>query len=117
LEEGNFARPDHPCDAPAPAASARAQRAGARRLAPLGAALELRRRFSQQRQANQLSQLVNDLLDVARVSQGKVKLLKLPTEVNDLVSKALGLTLVQRLIHDRPSLPQAQAWGRQVSSR
>jgi anti-sigma regulatory factor (Ser/Thr protein kinase) len=45
-----------------------------------------------ERQAKQLTQLVNDLMDVSRVSQGKVELRKMPTEVNDLVVKALEMT-------------------------
>jgi signal transduction histidine kinase len=45
-----------------------------------------------ERQANQLAQLVDDLMDVSRVSQGKVELRRLPTEMNDLVAKALEMT-------------------------
>jgi signal transduction histidine kinase len=44
------------------------------------------------RQAQQLNQLVNDLMDVSRVSQGKVALHKRPTDVNELVSQALEMT-------------------------
>ncbi|MBE7368102.1 sensor histidine kinase [Ramlibacter pallidus] len=44
------------------------------------------------RQAQQLNQLVNDLMDVSRVSQGKVELHKQPTDVNELVSQALEMT-------------------------
>jgi signal transduction histidine kinase len=44
------------------------------------------------RQAQQLNQLVNDLMDVSRVSQGKVELHKRPTDVNELVSQALEMT-------------------------
>ena len=45
-----------------------------------------------ERQADQLTQLVNDLMDVSRVSQGKVELRKLPTELNDLVAHSLEMT-------------------------
>jgi signal transduction histidine kinase len=45
-----------------------------------------------ERQADQLTQLVNDLMDVSRVSQGKVELRMLPTELNDLVAQALEMT-------------------------
>jgi signal transduction histidine kinase len=45
-----------------------------------------------ERQTGQLTQLVNDLLDVSRVSQGKVELRMQPTEVNDLAAKALEMT-------------------------
>jgi signal transduction histidine kinase len=44
------------------------------------------------RQAQQISQLVNDLMDVSRVSQGKVELHKRPTDINELVSQALEMT-------------------------
>jgi signal transduction histidine kinase len=44
------------------------------------------------RQAQQISQLVNDLMDVSRVSQGKVELHKQPTDMNELVSQALEMT-------------------------
>jgi signal transduction histidine kinase len=44
------------------------------------------------RQAQQLNQLVNDLMDVSRVSQGKVTLRKQPTDMNELVSQALEMT-------------------------
>ncbi|MEJ5991937.1 sensor histidine kinase [Ramlibacter sp. PS3R-8] len=44
------------------------------------------------RQAKQLNQLVNDLMDASRVSQGKVVLDKRPTDMNELVSQALEMT-------------------------
>ena len=44
------------------------------------------------RQAQQLNQLVTDLMDVSRVSQGKVELRKQPTDMNELVSQALEMT-------------------------
>jgi signal transduction histidine kinase len=44
------------------------------------------------RQAQQLNQLVSDLMDVSRVSQGKVELHKRPTDINELVSQALEMT-------------------------
>jgi signal transduction histidine kinase len=44
------------------------------------------------RQAQQLNQLVNDLMDVSRVSQGKVELHKRPTDMNELVAQALEMT-------------------------
>jgi signal transduction histidine kinase len=44
------------------------------------------------RQAQQLNQLVSDLMDVSRVSQGKVELHKRPTDMNELVSQALEMT-------------------------
>ncbi|MCC2673104.1 MAG: ATPase [Ramlibacter sp.] len=44
------------------------------------------------RQAQQMNQLVNDLMDVSRVSQGKVELHKKPTDMNELVSQALEMT-------------------------
>ena len=44
------------------------------------------------RQAQQINQLVTDLMDVSRVSQGKVELHKQPTDMNELVSQALEMT-------------------------
>lgn len=44
------------------------------------------------RQAQQMNQLVTDLMDVSRVSQGKVELHKQPTDMNELVSQALEMT-------------------------
>jgi signal transduction histidine kinase len=44
------------------------------------------------RQAQQLNRLVSDLMDVSRVSQGKVELHKQPTDMNELVSQALEMT-------------------------
>ncbi|HEX2544401.1 MAG TPA: sensor histidine kinase [Ramlibacter sp.] len=44
------------------------------------------------RQAQQLNQLVNDLMDVSRVSQGKVELHKRATDMNELVAQALEMT-------------------------
>ncbi|HYF42033.1 MAG TPA: sensor histidine kinase [Ramlibacter sp.] len=44
------------------------------------------------RQTRQLTRLVEDLMDVSRVSQGKVELNKQPTEMNDLVRQALEMT-------------------------
>lgn len=45
-----------------------------------------------ERQAQQINQLVNDLMDASRVSQGKVELDKRPTDMNELVSQALEMT-------------------------
>lgn len=54
---------------------------------------ELQRRHGvMHRQVQQMTQLVDDLMDVSRISQGKVELNKRPTEVNDLVSQALEMT-------------------------
>jgi signal transduction histidine kinase len=44
------------------------------------------------RQAQQMNQLVTDLMDVSRVSQGKVELNKQPIDMNELVSQALEMT-------------------------
>lgn len=44
------------------------------------------------RQVDQMTQLVNDLMDVSRVSQGKVELDKRPIEINELASQALEMT-------------------------
>jgi signal transduction histidine kinase len=39
-----------------------------------------------------MTQLVHDLMDASRVSQGKIELNRQPTEVNELVSQALEMT-------------------------
>jgi signal transduction histidine kinase len=45
-----------------------------------------------ERQTRQMTQLVDDLMDASRVSQGKFELNRQPTEVNELVSQALEMT-------------------------
>jgi signal transduction histidine kinase len=45
-----------------------------------------------ERQTRQMAQLVDDLMDASRVSQGKFQLNRQPTEVNELVSQALEMT-------------------------
>jgi signal transduction histidine kinase len=44
------------------------------------------------RQTDHLTKLVNDLMDVSRVSQGKVDMDKSPVEVNELVTQAIEMT-------------------------
>jgi signal transduction histidine kinase len=44
------------------------------------------------RQASQMTKLVDDLMDVARVGQGKVHITKLPVDVNTLVTHAVEMT-------------------------
>ena len=70
------------------------------------------------RQAQQLNQLVNDLMDVSRVSQGKVELHKRPTDMNELVSQALEMTgaamnakdhRVDLLVHAEPLWVEADS--------
>ncbi|MDB5744724.1 MAG: hypothetical protein JWR68_3039 [Polaromonas sp.] len=51
-----------------------------------------RRRDIMARQTDQLAQLVEDLMDVSRVSQGKIELVKLPLEVTELVMQAVEMT-------------------------
>jgi signal transduction histidine kinase len=63
------------------------------RLRPDMAPADLQARHAvMARQTDQLTRLVDDLMDVSRVSQGKVELNKRPTEVNDLVGQALEMT-------------------------
>lgn len=50
------------------------------------------RRDTMERQTDQLSRLVEDLMDVSRVSQGKVQLIKAGVEVNQLVGQALEMS-------------------------
>lgn len=51
-----------------------------------------RRHDVMHRQTRQLAKLVEDLLDAAQVSQGKVVLQKQPAELNGLISEALEMT-------------------------
>ncbi|HEY8359741.1 MAG TPA: sensor histidine kinase [Ramlibacter sp.] len=63
------------------------------RRKPDMSAEDVRRRHEvMQRQATQLSTLVEDLLDAARVSQGKVLLERKPSELNGLIADALEMT-------------------------
>jgi signal transduction histidine kinase len=45
-----------------------------------------------ERQTRQMTQLVDDLMDASRVSQGKFELNRQPTEINELVNQALEMT-------------------------
>lgn len=45
-----------------------------------------------ERQANQLTRLVDDLLDVSRVSQGKIKLRRVPVEIASVVNAAVEMS-------------------------
>jgi signal transduction histidine kinase len=70
-------------------------------LAPIFTALELmslrgdrtstRERDVIRRQANHLTHLVDDLLDVSRVARGKIKLEKVPVEIADLLARAVEM--------------------------
>jgi signal transduction histidine kinase len=63
------------------------------RRAPDAQVAQVEARYAvMQRQTRQMTQLVNDLMDASRVSQGKIELDKRPTEVNELVSQALEMT-------------------------
>ena len=57
------------------------------------------RREMMTRQTDQLRRLVDDLLDVARVTKGKVELQRAPSEVNGLVRGAMEM--VSAAIHER----------------
>jgi signal transduction histidine kinase len=50
------------------------------------------RREVMARQTGQMTKLVDDLMDVARVRQGKVQLNKVPVEVNTLVTQSVEMT-------------------------
>ena len=63
-----------------------------RRQPDIGADDMARRREVMARQTVQLTRLVDDLMDVSRVSRGKVELDRKPTEVNELVSQAVEMT-------------------------
>ena len=70
-------------------------------LAPIFSALELmsmrgegtntREREVIRRQAHHLTRLVDDLLDVSRVARGKIKLEKVPTEIGELLTRAVEM--------------------------
>ncbi len=47
-----------------------------------------KRREAMARQTEVMNKMVEDLVDVSRVSQGKVELIKLPVELNELVAQA-----------------------------
>lgn len=47
-----------------------------------------KRREAMSRQTELMNKMVEDLVDVSRVSQGKVELVKLPVELNELVAQA-----------------------------
>ncbi|GAC1409981.1 MAG: hypothetical protein NVSMB6_10130 [Burkholderiaceae bacterium] len=53
------------------------------------------------RQVNQMVRLVNDLLDVARITSGKVELRKQPAEIGDLIRVAVetSMPLIEALQH------------------
>lgn len=51
-----------------------------------------KRREVMTRQTDQLGQLVEDLMDVSRVNEGKVELVKRPLEVNQLVAQAVEMS-------------------------
>jgi PAS domain S-box-containing protein len=71
-------------------------------LAPIVTALDVmeyrglvgceRERAVIRRQAQHMSRLIDDLLDVARIRRGKVVLQKQPLEVNTIIAKAIELT-------------------------
>jgi signal transduction histidine kinase len=63
-----------------------------KRKPDVGAAEVVRRCEVMGRQTAQLTKLVDELMDVARVSQGKVDLRKEPSELNALASHALEMT-------------------------
>lgn len=63
-----------------------------RRRPDAPAAEMAQRRETMERQARQLARLVDDLMDAARVSQGKVELRKEPAELNALIAAAVEMT-------------------------
>jgi signal transduction histidine kinase len=66
---------------------------GILRRVPAAQVAQIEARYAvMERQTRQMSQLVDDLMDASRVSQGKIELNKRPTEVNELVSQALEMT-------------------------
>ncbi len=101
-------------------------------LAPIGNAVEIIRRIGGseprlgwaadivERQVKQLKRLVDELLDVARISQGKIVLQTAPLELNALVRQALELQRPaaearrQGLTH---TLPQQPVWVMGDSAR
>jgi signal transduction histidine kinase/CheY-like chemotaxis protein len=64
-----------------------------------GEALTRRERELLVRQTRQLASMVDDLLDVSRIAQGKVKLIRRPVELGDIVSK--GIDVSSPLLEER----------------
>jgi signal transduction histidine kinase/DNA-binding response OmpR family regulator len=67
-----------------------------------GEALSRRERELLERQARQLAKMVDDLLDVSRIAQGKVKLLRKPVDLADIVSRSVDVSspLLEERGHD-----------------
>jgi signal transduction histidine kinase len=63
-----------------------------RRRPELGPDNLLKRLDTMGRQTRQLTQLVEDLLDVARVRRGKIELRKVPVDLNAMASQAVEMT-------------------------
>jgi signal transduction histidine kinase len=70
------------------------------------------RREMMTRQTDQLRRLVDDLLDVARVTRGKVKLQRAPSEINGLVRSAMEM--VAAAVQERGHSITFQAAGREL---
>jgi signal transduction histidine kinase len=70
------------------------------------------RRETMTRQTDQLKRLVDDLLDVARVTKGKVELQRAPSELNGLVRGAMEM--VSAAIHERKHTVTFQAAPREL---
>jgi signal transduction histidine kinase len=52
----------------------------------------VKRRDAMARQTDQMTKLVEDMIDVSRVSQGKAEFTKVPVEINELVAQAVEMT-------------------------
>jgi len=66
-----------------------------------------------ERQTEQLHRLVDDLLDVSRITQGKIKLQSAPLEVASVISRALETTrpLIEARRHQLAvAVPEAAIW-------
>src|SRR5690606_8995497 len=70
------------------------------------------------RQVQQMNRLIEDLLDVARITRGKVSLSRQPLDLARAVEKAVSeLRLAGRLDEHELSLEVAEAWVRADEAR
>ena len=71
-----------------------------------------------ERQVGQMTRLIEDLLDVARVTRGKVSLSRQPLDLARLVEKAAGeMRLAGRLAQHELTLELAETWVRADEAR
>src|SRR5688572_8129655 len=83
-----------------------------RRIAPADAGIAWARDVVE-RQVTHLAQLVDDLLDVSRITQGKITLKKEPVELGKVIADSIetGRTLVDSKLHQlKVNVPSSPIW-------